>query len=77
MVHLLVQRQAGDFAAQGRIGVAASTLYAKNLLTFLTTFWDKDAKAPKLPETDDIIKGVMLTRGGAIVHPSFLPSQAA
>ena len=60
-----------------RIAVAASSLYAKNLLTFLTTFWDKDAKAPKLPETDDIIKGVMLTRGGAIVHPSFLPSQAA
>ena len=48
-----------------------------NLLTFLTTFWDKDAKAPKLPETDDIIKGVMLTRGGAVVHPSFLPHQAA
>jgi NAD(P) transhydrogenase subunit alpha len=60
-----------------RIAVASSSLYAKNLLTFLTTFWDKDAKAPKLPETDDIIKGVMLTRGGAIVHPSFLPSQAA
>ena len=61
----------------GRIAVAASSLYAKNLLTFLTTFWDKDAGAPKLPETDDIIKGVMLTRGGAIVHPGFLPSQAA
>jgi H+-translocating NAD(P) transhydrogenase subunit alpha len=60
-----------------RIPVAASSLYAKNLLTFLTTFWDKAAGAPLLPETDDIIKGVMLTRGGAIVHPSFLPSQAA
>jgi NAD(P) transhydrogenase subunit alpha len=61
----------------GRIPVAASALYAKNLLTFLTTFWDKEAKLPKLPETDDIIKGVMLTRGGTVVHPSFLPSQAA
>jgi H+-translocating NAD(P) transhydrogenase subunit alpha len=60
-----------------RIPVASSSLYAKNLLTFLTTFWDKDAGAPKLPETDDIIKGVMLTRGGAIVHPSFIASQAA
>jgi len=60
-----------------RIPVAASSLYAKNLLTFLTTFWDKASGAPLLPETDDIIKGVMLTRGGAIVHPSFLPSQAA
>jgi NAD(P) transhydrogenase subunit alpha len=61
----------------GRIPVAASSLYARNLLTFLTNFWDKDAKAPKLPETDDIVKGVMLTRGGAVVHPNFLPQQAA
>jgi len=61
----------------GRIPVASSSLYARNLLTFLTTFWDKDSKAPKLPESDDIVKGVMLTRGGAIVHPNFLPSQAA
>ena len=61
----------------GRIPVASSSLYARNLLTFLTTFWDKEAKAPKLPENDDIVKGVMLTRGGAVVHPQFLPAQAA
>jgi NAD(P) transhydrogenase subunit alpha len=61
----------------GRIPVAASSLYARNLLTFLTTFWDKEAQAPKLPENDDIVKGVLLTRGGAIVHPQFLPAQAA
>ncbi len=60
-----------------RIPVAASALYARNLLTFLTTFWDKEAQAPKLPADDDIVKGVMLTRGGAVVHPNFLPSQAA
>ena len=60
-----------------RIPVAASSLYARNLLTFLSTFWDKEAKAPKLPETDEIVKGVMLTRGGAVVHPQFLPAQAA
>ncbi len=60
-----------------RIAVAASALYARNLLTFLTTFWDKDAKAPKLTETDDIIKGVLLTRGGQIVHPNFLTPAAA
>ncbi|OYV38590.1 MAG: NAD(P) transhydrogenase subunit alpha [Acidocella sp. 20-61-6] len=59
-----------------RIAVAASQLYARNLQTFLTTFWDKDAKAPKLVETDDIIKGVMLTRGGQVVHPNFQPAAA-
>ena len=61
----------------GRISVAASSLYARNLLTFLTTFWDKETKAPKLPETDDIVKGTMLTRGGAVVHPQFQPAAAA
>jgi NAD(P) transhydrogenase subunit alpha len=61
----------------GRIPVAASTLYAKNLLTFLTTFWDKDARAPKLPEDDAIVQGVMLTRGGAVVHKQFIAEPAA
>jgi NAD(P) transhydrogenase subunit alpha len=60
----------------GRIPVAASALYARNLLTFLTTFWDKDGRVPKLPATDDIIKGGLLTQGGTIVHPNFL-AQAA
>jgi len=61
----------------GRIPAAASALYARNLLTFLTTFWDKEAKAPKLPEADEIVKGVLLTRGGAVIHPSLAPAQAA
>jgi len=60
-----------------RIAVAASSLYARNLLTFLTTFWDKDAQAPRLPEADDIIRGTLLTRGGVVVHPQFQPTVAA
>ena len=61
----------------GRIAVAASNLYSRNLLTFLTTFWDKEGKVPKLPETDEIVRGVMLTRGGQVVHAQFQPAQAA
>lgn len=57
-----------------RIGVAASALYARNLLTFLTSFWDKEAKAPNLKPEDDIIKGALLTKGGEIVHPNFKPA---
>ena len=60
----------------GRIAVASSALYARNLLTFLTTFWDKDANSAKLPEADDIVKGVLLTRGGSVIHPQFLPAPA-
>jgi NAD(P) transhydrogenase subunit alpha len=66
----------GYYNWPGRIPVAASTLYAKNLLTFLTTFWDKDAKAPKLPPEDAIVQGVMLTRDGAVVHKNFAAAKA-
>ncbi len=58
----------------GRIPVAASALYARNLFTFLSTFWDKEAGAPRLPADDEIVKGVLLTRGGAVVHPRFQPA---
>ena len=54
-----------------RISVASSSLYAKNLLTFLTAFWDKAGQTLKLSPDDDIVKGVMVTRGGAVIHPSF------
>jgi hypothetical protein len=61
----------------GRLSVSASNLYSKNLLTFLTTFWDKDTKTPKLPPEDVIVQGVMLTRGGAVVHANFGAAPAA
>jgi H+-translocating NAD(P) transhydrogenase subunit alpha len=61
----------------GRIAGAASALYARNLLTFLTTFWDKDAGAAKLPQEDEIVRGVTLTRGGAVVHPMLAVQPAA
>ena len=61
----------------GRIPAASSALYARNLLTFLTTFWDKEAAAPKLPPEDEIVRGVMLTRGGQVVHPSLAQPKAA
>jgi NAD(P) transhydrogenase subunit alpha len=61
----------------GRIAVAASALYARNLLTFLTAFWDKDGKKPNLKPEDEIVQGVALTRGGAVVHPQFAEKPAA
>ena len=32
--------------------------------------------SPRAPE-DDIVRGVTLTRGGAVVHPNFAPAAAA
>jgi hypothetical protein len=40
-------------------------------------FWDKEAKAPNLPADDEIVQGVMLTRGGAVVHRQFAGSSTS
>lgn len=61
----------------GRIPVAASALYARNLLTFLAAFWDKEARRPNLKPEDEIVQGVALTRAGAVVHPQFADKTAA
>ncbi len=47
-----------------------SALFARNLLTFVTTFWDKEAKTLVLPEDDEIVKAIRVTSGGAVVHPA-------
>ncbi len=60
-----------------RIAVAASQLYARNLLTFLTLFWHKEEGRPHLPADDEIVRGVLLTRGGESIHPQFQPAPAA
>ena len=54
-----------------RISVAASSLYARNLLTFVTTFWDRGAGALTLPEDDPIVAGTLLVRGGTVVSAQF------
>src|SRR5471030_2732147 len=57
----------------GRIPASASALYAKNLLTFLDTMIDKKEKKLAVNWDDEIVKGTVLTRDGAIVHPNFQP----
>jgi NAD(P) transhydrogenase subunit alpha len=60
-----------------RIAVAASSLYARNLLTFVTLVWHKEQGRPELPADDAIVQGVLLTRAGAVAHPQFQPAPAA
>jgi NAD(P) transhydrogenase subunit alpha len=45
----------------------ASALYARNLLNFLSAFWDKEAGRPVFPDEDEIVKSVRLTQGGKVV----------
>jgi NAD(P) transhydrogenase subunit alpha len=70
-------RIVGYLNVPGRIAASASALYARNLLTFLETMIDKKEKKLAINWDDEIVKGTMLTRDGAIVHPNFLPKSAA
>jgi NAD(P) transhydrogenase subunit alpha len=51
-----------------RLAADASALYARNLFNFLSAFWDKETSRPVLPDDDEIVKGVRLTRAGQVVN---------
>lgn len=61
----------GHLNLPSRLAASAALLYAKNLLSLLTLVIDKDTGALKINPDDDIIKGVALTRAGAVIHPQF------
>jgi proton-translocating NAD(P)+ transhydrogenase subunit alpha len=67
----------GHLNVPGRLAASASSLYAKNLYNFLETLIDKKDKKLAVKWDDEIVKATMLTREGAVVHPSFAPKNAA
>ena len=60
-----------------RLAADSSSLYAKNLLALLPLLTDKESKAFAPAWDDEIIKGAMLSKGGALIHPHFAPASAA
>jgi len=46
----------------------ASALFARNLYNFLSAFWDKDQGRPVLPDEDEIVKAIRLTKDGKVVN---------
>jgi len=53
----------------GRVAVHASQMYSSNLFNFLDHFWDKKEAKFNLNLEDEIIKGCLITHGGAVVNP--------
>jgi NAD(P) transhydrogenase subunit alpha len=53
----------------------ASALFARNLANFLTAFWDKEKGAALLPDDDEIVTAIRLTRDGSVVHERLKPAQ--
>jgi len=54
----------------GELPTDASSLFARNLLNFITPMVDKETKALKIDLEDEVVKGTLVTRDGQIVHPS-------
>jgi len=54
----------------GRVAVDASSLYARNLLNFLTPMIDQEKKGLAINWDDEVIKGAVLTRDRKVVNPA-------
>jgi NAD(P) transhydrogenase subunit alpha len=53
----------------GRLATDTSSLFARNHFNFLSPFITEGALA--LDDEDELVKGIRLTGGGAVVHPNF------
>jgi NAD(P) transhydrogenase subunit alpha len=45
----------------------SSALFSRNLYNFLSAFWNKDKNIPELPDDDEIVQAIRLTRDGKVV----------
>lgn len=61
----------GHLNMPARLAPDASALYARNLLHFLTPFWNQEAGALAIDWEDEIVKATLLTRDRAVVNPAF------
>ena len=53
---------------EGRVALHASQMYSANLGSFVEHYWDADEKRFELDPNDEIIRGCLITHGGAIVN---------
>ena len=70
-------RISGPINLAGTVPVNASSLYAKNLLTFFETMVDKKDKTLAINWADEVVTGTLIARDGKIVHPALQPKEAA
>ena len=69
-------RISGPLNLAGTVPVNASSLYAKNVYNFLETMFDKKDKTLKINWDDEVIKGTLVAKDGALVHPNLAPKAA-
>ena len=57
----------------GKVAASASSLYARNLLSFIETLYDKATKSLAVKWDDELVQATALTKDGAVIHPNFQP----
>ncbi|MDX8414096.1 MAG: hypothetical protein R8J85_08430, partial [Mariprofundales bacterium] len=65
----------GDSNIPSRMAADASSLYARNMLSFIGLLADSDGTL-KIDTDDEIIAATLLCRGGEFLQQRFLPVQA-
>lgn len=59
----------------GRLAADSSALFARNHVNFLTPFFGEEGKF-ELDEEDELVKGIRLSKDGAVVHPNLTDKEA-
>ena len=67
----------GHANVPSRLARDATAMYAKNLLNFLAPLVDGATRELAIDWDDEIIKACLITRDGAVVHPSLAPAPEA
>ncbi|MBK5577335.1 Re/Si-specific NAD(P)(+) transhydrogenase subunit alpha [Ochrobactrum anthropi] len=70
-------RIVGHLNVSGRIAASASQLYARNLIAFVETLVDKEAKVLKIDPEEELVKATLLTHQDKILHPAFAKAETA
>jgi NAD(P) transhydrogenase subunit alpha len=65
----------GHYNVASRLAADTSQLYARNVVNFLELLIDKETKELVIDLDDEIIKGTLVTRDGAVVHPALVPAE--
>jgi H+-translocating NAD(P) transhydrogenase subunit alpha len=59
----------GHPCLEGTVAHHATQVLASNLAAWVTHFWDPEARRLRLEGDDEILRGCLVTHGGAVVHP--------
>jgi len=65
----------GHHNVPSRLAADTSQLYARNVFNFLQLLIDPETKELVIDPDDEIVKGTLVTRDGAVVHPALAPAE--